>query len=89
MFEEQQLLNGDENITSDEDEPMDFDTISQKLQASKSLDNVYANFVILEGDLSQTNVQAAVSKNYGKIQSAFFNVRNILKKNLLTTKSVY
>ena len=34
FFEEQQALNQDENITSDEVEPMDVDTTSQRLQTS-------------------------------------------------------
>ena len=38
FFFEQKLVNEDENTTSDENEPMDVDTISQKLQASKTLD---------------------------------------------------
>ena len=41
FFEEQQAVNEDENITSDEDEPMDID-YSQRLQARNILDNVYA-----------------------------------------------
>ena len=42
FFEEQKIVNEDENIASDEDEPMYVDTISQTLQANKTLDNVYA-----------------------------------------------
>ena len=59
---------------------MDFDTIIQTLQASKTLDNVYSKFVILEGELSSAKMQAAVSNNYEKIQSAFVNFRSIMKK---------
>ena len=61
---------------------MDVDTISQTLQASKTLDYVYAKTVILEGELSYAEMQAAVSNNNGKIQSAFINFGNILKKSL-------
>ena len=64
--EEQQIVDGDENITTDE--PMDVDTISQTSQeASTILDNVYTKFVILDGQLSSTDIQAAVYNNYGKI----------------------
>ena len=35
FFEEKQAVNQDENITSDEDEPIDVDTTSQKLQATR------------------------------------------------------
>ena len=73
FFEEQQLVNEDENLTSDEDEPMVVDTISQTLQVNNILDNVYVKSVILEGELSSAEMQAAVSNNYGNIQSAFVN----------------
>ena len=46
FFEEQGLVNEDENITSDEDETMDVDTISQMLQASKALKHIYMKSVI-------------------------------------------
>ena len=50
----------------------------------------FTQSVILEGWLSLAEIQAAVSNYYyGKIQSAFVNFRNIKKKILLTTKSVY
>ena len=88
FFEKQQVVNENENMTSDEDEPMDVDTIIETLQASKTLDNVYAKSLILDGELSSAEMQAAVFNNYGKIQSAFINFRNI-KKTVLTTKSVY
>ena len=70
-FEEQQAVNKDEHITSDADEPMDIDTTRQRLQASNILDNVYAKSVILQGKLSSAEIQAAVGKNYGKLQSGF------------------
>ena len=41
FFDEQQSVNQDKNITTDEDEPMDVDTISQRLQASNIFDNFY------------------------------------------------
>ena len=47
LFEEQRLVNEDGNITSDENEAMDFDTISRMLQASKTIDNFYAKIVVL------------------------------------------
>ena len=50
FFKEQQLVKEDENITPDE--PMDFNTISQNLQVSKTLNNVFAKSVILEGEFS-------------------------------------
>ena len=59
---------------------MDVDTINQTLQASKPLENVYAKSVILERELTLAKMQAAISNNYGKIQPAFINFRNILKK---------
>ena len=59
---------------------MDVDTTSQKLQASNILNNVYAKCVMLEGKLSSAEMQAAVSNNYGKLQFAFINFQNILKK---------
>ena len=46
FFEEQQLVNEDENIASDEG---DVDTVSQTSQANKTL---YAKSVILEGEWS-------------------------------------
>ena len=82
FFEEQRLVNEDENITSDEDEPMDVDNISQTLQAGKTLDNFYAKSVILEGDFSSAEMQAAVSNKYGKIKSTF----EMLKKKLANNK---
>ena len=42
------IIKQDENITSDEDEPMDVDTTSQRLQVINMLNNFYA----LEGELS-------------------------------------
>ena len=42
--------------------------------------NIYPNSVILEGELSSAEIQAAVGNNYGKLQSAFNNFRNTLKK---------
>ena len=58
---------------------MDVDTTSQKLQANNILDDVYAKSVNLEGELSSAEMQADVSNNYGKLQSAFNKFRNILK----------
>ena len=52
---------------------MDVDTVSQRLQASNILENVYATSVILEEELSS----AAVSNSYGKLQSGFNNFQNI------------
>ena len=58
VFEEQQAVNQDENILSDEDEQMNVDdTISQRLQASNILGNVYATSVILEGKLPSAEIQ--------------------------------
>ena len=56
---------------------MDVDTVSQRLQASNILENVYATSVILEGELSSVEMQAAVSNSYGKLQSGFNNFQNI------------
>ena len=58
---------------------MDFDIISQTLQASKTIDNVYTKSVILKEHLSSAEMQNAASNNYGKIQSAFVSFRNILQ----------
>ena len=43
-----------------------------------------AIFMILKGELSSSEMQAAVDNNYGKLQSAFNNFQNNLKQ----TKSV-
>ena len=59
---------------------MDVDTTSPRLQASNILDNVYANSVILDGESSSLEMQAVVGNNYEKLQSAFNNFLNILKK---------
>ena len=66
---------------------MDVDTISQTLQATKTVDNVYPKSFILEGELSSAQMQAFVDSNYGKIESAFVNFRNILKKKLAKKKA--
>ena len=58
-------------ITSDEDEPIDVENTIQRLQASKTLDNVKS--VILKWELSSAEMQVAVSNNYGKLLSAFDN----------------
>ena len=57
---------------------MDVDTPIQRLQASNILDIFYAKSVILEGELSSAEVQAAVGNNYGKLQFGFNNFRIIL-----------
>ena len=85
FFEKQQAVNADENITLNEDKPMDVDTTNQMLQASNILYNVYAKSAILKGELPSAEMQAAVGNNHGKIHCAFNNFRNILKK---ITKSV-
>ena len=41
FFDEQQTVNQDNNIKSDEDEPMVVDTTTEWLQASYTLHNVY------------------------------------------------
>ena len=51
-----------------------------RLQASNILDNAYAMFVILEEELSLTEIQAAVGNNCGTLQSGFNNFQYILKK---------
>ena len=80
FFEEQQTVNEDENITSDEDEPVAVGITSQRLQASNILDDFYAKSVIMGGELSSAEMQAAVGNNYGKLQSAFDNFQKMLKK---------
>ena len=59
---------------------MNVDSTSQRLQTINILNNVYANPVILEGELSSLEMQASVGKNYVKLQFAFINFRSILKK---------
>ena len=49
FYEEYQLVTEYNNITPAE--PMNIDTLSKILQASKTFDNVYANSVILKGEL--------------------------------------
>ena len=73
-FEEQQSVNQDENITSNEFEPIDVDTTSQWYWL------IYAMSVILEGEFSSTEIQAVVGNHYQKLQFAFNNFRNILKE---------
>ena len=68
------------NTPSDENEPMDVDTTSQRLQASNILDNVYAKYVILEVKLSSAEIHVDAGENYGKLQFAFNDFRNILKQ---------
>ena len=46
---------------------MDVDTTSHRLQGSNILDNVYANSVILKGELSSTEIPAVVGNNEGKL----------------------
>ena len=64
-------MNQNENIISDEDKPVDDDTSSQRLQASITLNNVYAKSFILERELSSAETQTAVSTNCEKLQFAF------------------
>ena len=54
---------------------MDVKTISQTIQTSKTIDNVYAKSVILEVELFAAEMQVAVSNIYGKIQCPFVNFR--------------
>ena len=65
---------------------MDVDTTSERLQASNTLHNVYAKSVVPEGELSSAELQAAVFKNYGKLQFATNNFQNIIKKKLANVK---
>ena len=65
---------------------MDVDTTCQRLQANNILNNVYAKYVILERELSSVELQAALGNNYGKLQFAFNNFQNILKKKLANNK---
>ena len=65
------------NITLDD--PLNVDITSQRLQARNILDKVYIKSVILEGHLSSAEMQAAVGKNYGKLQFTVNNFWNILK----------
>ena len=58
------------------------------LHPSNILNKVYAKSVIMEGELSSTEIQAAVSNNCEKLQYAFNNFQNIMTKNLPTIKSV-
>ena len=81
FFEEQQIVNEDENVTSRES--VEVGITSQMLQASYIFDDCYSMSVILEGELSSTEIQTDVGNIYGKQQSAFakFDVNN--KKRLL------
>ena len=40
----------------------------------------------LEGELFLAEIQAAVGNNYGKLQSAINNFRNIFKRNAINKK---
>ena len=86
IFDEQQLVNQDENTTSNVVESMDVDTTNQMLQATNILDKFYANSIILEEELSLAEMQAAIVKNCGKLLFAFNNFRNTLKKKLANNK---
>ena len=66
---------------------MDVDTTSGRLQTSNNI-IIIESSVILEGELSSAEMQAAVGNNYGKLQFDFNNFQNIMKKSLSTTKSV-
>ena len=59
---------------------MDVDTTSQRLQTSNIPNIVYTTSVILKGELSSAEMQAAVCNNYGKIQSTLNNFQMILEK---------
>ena len=81
----------EENITSDEDNQWTLITnfvVTKGYKLAIFFNNVYVKSVILEGEMSSSEMQAPVSNNYGKLQLAFNSFRNILKNNLLTTKSV-
>ena len=56
---------------------MDINNTSKKLQANTIFNNVYAKSVILEGELSSAEMQAAAGNKNGKVQSAFNNFQNI------------
>ena len=64
------------------------ETISQTLLASKTLHNVYAKSVILEGELSSAEMLAAVSKTMKRYNPLLLTLK-LFRKILLTTKSVY
>ena len=64
---------------------MGVDTTSQRSQVSNILDNVYATSVILEGKSSE-EMEADVGNNYGKLQFAFHNFQNIMKKQKVFAK---
>ena len=78
VFDQQQAVNQDENITSDEDEPMHAVTTSQRLY-------ILAKSVILKGELSSAEMQATVGNNYGKLQFAFNNL-NYFENKLSNNK---
>ena len=59
---------------------MDVGSTSQTLQASNILNKVYATSVILKGESSLPEMQAAVGNNYGKLQFVLKNYLNTLKK---------
>ena len=71
FFDEQKAVIVNENIISYENEPMNVDTASQRLQTSNILDSVYVQSVILERQLFSAEIQAAVGNNCGKLLSAF------------------
>ena len=58
---------------------MDIDTTNQRLQASNILDKVYAITVIMEGQMSSTEMQAAVGNNYGQLLITFKNILKVIK----------
>ena len=65
---------------------MGFDTTSERLQDSNILDNVYATYVILGGELFSAEIRAAVGNNYGKLQFAFNKFQNIMNIKLSNNK---
>ena len=82
-----QLVNENKNITFDDDElsPVHIYITSQRLKASNILDK----FTQRHSGRRAAEMQADVGNKYEKLQFDFKNFRNVMKKNLPTTKTVF
>ena len=68
----------EENISSDEDEAMDVDTINKGLSIS-ILNDVLTKSLVLEGKVHSAEMKAVVGNNYENLYLAFDNFQKILK----------
>ena len=67
---------------TDEDDPIDMDTTSQRLQDRNTLNNS----VIIKGELSSAQIKYTGGNNYEKLEFAFNNFRNIMQNTFQQKK---